>query len=140
MALLMCLFSLDLGKLGTLWIIFVRISILWSYPVVNMYPVMGESKFRFDWVQDSVTDLDVNLVTIGLPGGSGTSVSSKKNVWHGLTRTSKYQLSAHLLQRPGHTVLQTCNLFFTYFFDWVWKPKTVSLLETIPTVWDGLLY
>ena len=43
-----------------------------------MYPVMGESMFRFDWVQDSVTDLDVNLVTIGLPGGSGTSVKSKK--------------------------------------------------------------
>ena len=43
-----------------------------------MYPVMGESKFRFDWVQDNVTDLDVNLVTIGLPGGSGTSVRSKK--------------------------------------------------------------
>ena len=39
---------------------------------------MGESKFRFDWVQDNVTDLDVNLVTIGLPGGSGTSVKSKK--------------------------------------------------------------
>ena len=39
---------------------------------------MGESKFRFDWVQDNVTDLDVNLVTIGLPGGSGTSVRSKK--------------------------------------------------------------
>ena len=49
-----------------------------SYPVVKMYPVMGESKFRFDWVQDNVTDLDVNLVTIGLPGGSGTSVRSKK--------------------------------------------------------------
>ena len=43
-----------------------------------MYPVMGESMFRFDWVQDSVTDLDVNLVTIGLPGGSGTSVRNKK--------------------------------------------------------------
>ena len=46
--------------------------------MVKIYPVMGESMFRFDWVQDSVTDLDVNLVTIGLPGGSGTSVRSKK--------------------------------------------------------------
>ena len=26
-----------------------------------------------------MTDLEVNLVTIGLPGGSGTSVRSKKN-------------------------------------------------------------
>ena len=52
--------------------------IIATYPVVKMYPVMGESKFLFDWVQDKVTDLDVNLVTIGLPGGSGTSVRSKK--------------------------------------------------------------
>ena len=73
-----------------------------SYPVVKMYPVMGESKFRFDWVQDNVTDLDVNLVTIGLPGGSGTSVRSKKrkHVWQAWQETSKYQLSAHLLQEP----------------------------------------
>lgn len=72
------------------------------YPVVKMYPVMGESKFRFDWVQDNVTDLDVNLVTIGLPGGSGTSVRSKKrkHVWQAWQETSKYQLSAHLLQEP----------------------------------------
>ena len=45
-----------------------------------MYPVIGASKFLLDWVHDNVTDLEVNLVTIGLPGGSGTSVRSKKNV------------------------------------------------------------
>ena len=48
-----------------------------SYPVVTMYPVIGASKFLLDWVQDNVTDLEVNLVTIGLPGGSGTSITKK---------------------------------------------------------------
>lgn len=43
-----------------------------------MYPVMGESRFLLDCVHDRVTDLEVNLVTIGLPGGSGTSVKEQK--------------------------------------------------------------
>jgi hypothetical protein len=76
------------------------------YPVVKMYPVMGESKFRFDWVQDNVTDLDVNLVTIGLPGGSGTSVRSKKeNMYDKLDkkhRSINFQLICckNLMLRP----------------------------------------
>ena len=49
-----------------------------SYPVVMIYPTMGASWFFLDCVQDKVTDLEVNLVTIGLPGGSGTSVTKKK--------------------------------------------------------------
>ena len=48
-----------------------------TYPVVMMYPTIGASWFFLDWVQDKVTDLEVNLVTIGLPGGSGTSVTKK---------------------------------------------------------------
>ena len=43
-----------------------------------IYPVIGASKFFLDCVQDNVTDLEVNLVTIGLPGGSGTSVTKNK--------------------------------------------------------------
>ena len=42
-----------------------------------IYPTMGASWFFLDCVQDKVTDLEVNLVTIGLPGGSGTSVTKK---------------------------------------------------------------
>ena len=46
-----------------------------------MYPVIGASKFLLDWVHDNVTDLEVNLVTIGLPGGSGTSETKNKNIF-----------------------------------------------------------
>ena len=48
-----------------------------TYPVVMMYPTIGASWFFLDCVQDKVTDLEVNLVTIGLPGGSGTSATKK---------------------------------------------------------------
>lgn len=45
-----------------------------------IYPVIGLSKFLLAWVQDKVIDLDENLVTIGLPGGSGTSAKKQKTV------------------------------------------------------------
>ena len=48
---------------------------------MTIYPVIGASKFLLDWVQDNVTDLEVNLVTIGLPGGSGTSETKNKNIF-----------------------------------------------------------
>ena len=60
---------------------------------------MGASWFFLDCVQDKVTDLEVNLVTIGLPGGSGTSVTKKSQkdvffVTQELTTMLKHRLTA----------------------------------------------
>ena len=59
---------------------------------------MGASWFFLDCVQDKVTDLEVNLVTIGLPGGSGTSVTKKAKTMYffvtlELTTMLKYRLT-----------------------------------------------
>lgn len=38
-----------------------------------MYPVIGSSNALLGFVQDNLTDREVNPRTIGWPGGSGTS-------------------------------------------------------------------
>ena len=73
-----------------------------------IYPTMGASWFFLDCVQDKVTDLEVNLVTIGLPGGSGTSVTKKSQndvffVTLELTTMLKYRLTA------AHYKLRSCS-------------------------------
>ena len=44
-----------------------------TYPVVMTYPKIGAPSDLLGLLQDSVIDRDVNPVTIGLPGGLGTS-------------------------------------------------------------------
>ena len=44
-----------------------------AYPVVMTYPRIGAPSDRLGLLQDNVIDRDVNPVTIGRPGGLGTS-------------------------------------------------------------------
>ena len=44
-----------------------------TYPVVITYPRTGAPSDRLGLLQDNVIDRDVNPVTIGRPGGLGTS-------------------------------------------------------------------
>lgn len=75
------------SNLKSLWQKFLIMKKKGSYPVVMMQPVIGASSgFLLACVQDNVTDLEVNLITIGLPGGSGTSVKEQKTTFSLLTR------------------------------------------------------
>ena len=90
------------------------VSLYISYPVVTMYPVIGASKFLLDWVHDNVTDLEVNLVTIGLPGGSGTSETKNKNIFlYLLLLTSQVEVSSY----TAHYELQRrkCYMFIVQY-------------------------
>ena len=48
-----------------------------AYPVVMTYPSIGAASACRGLLHDNVIERDVNPVTIGLPGGLGTSASTK---------------------------------------------------------------
>ena len=54
-------------------------SAVWTYPVVMIYPTMGDSFDALGFLQESEMDREVNRVTNGRPGGSGSSETKKEN-------------------------------------------------------------
>ena len=55
-----------------------RYSYIETYPVVMTYPRTGAASVCLGLLQDKVIERDVNPVTIGRPGGLGTS--KKKHI------------------------------------------------------------
>ena len=53
--------------------------VVWTYPVVMIYPTIGDSFDALGFLQESEMDREVNRVTSGRPGGSGSSETKKEN-------------------------------------------------------------